>query len=173
MSIQPGRILILILLLIVFSLGVACAKAPREEWQPPDKIMDAIGVKSGMVIGEPGAGRGYMTFYLAERVGKSPDRDGAGRSFPVPGWTGARTRRNAAVVVIRSTGSRHAADARMANIAVTPITVASGWTLIVSEAIASVATNRCARRFWTKRYGKMFRIFSATRNASKKNTNAD
>ena len=31
--------------------------------------MDAIGVKPGMVIGEPGAGRGYMTFYLAERVG--------------------------------------------------------------------------------------------------------
>jgi ubiquinone/menaquinone biosynthesis C-methylase UbiE len=32
--------------------------------------MDSIGVKPGMVIGEPGAGKGYFTFYLAERVGE-------------------------------------------------------------------------------------------------------
>ena len=31
--------------------------------------MDAIGVKEGMVIGEAGAGRGWFTFYLSERVG--------------------------------------------------------------------------------------------------------
>ncbi len=41
----------------------------RETWQPPNEIMDAVGVKPGMVIGEAGAGRGYFTFYLAERVG--------------------------------------------------------------------------------------------------------
>jgi len=55
--------------MIVFSTGGSIARSPREEWQPPDKIMDAIGVNPGMVIGEPGAGSGYMTFYLAERVG--------------------------------------------------------------------------------------------------------
>jgi ubiquinone/menaquinone biosynthesis C-methylase UbiE len=66
---QLCRTLILSLLLIFFSTGVSNARSPREEWQPPDKIMDAIGVKPGMVIGEPGAGIGYMTFYLAERVG--------------------------------------------------------------------------------------------------------
>jgi len=39
-----------------------------EEWekrlnrqQPPVKIMDATGMKPGMVIGEVGAGRGRMT----------------------------------------------------------------------------------------------------------------
>ena len=69
MNIQLSRTLVLSLLLIIFSIGVSYAQSPREEWQPPDKIMDAIGVKPGMVIGEPGAGRGYMTFYLAERVG--------------------------------------------------------------------------------------------------------
>jgi ubiquinone/menaquinone biosynthesis C-methylase UbiE len=68
-KIQLGRILVLHLLLTSFSIGVSRAQIPREEWQPPDKIMDAIGVKPGMVIGEPGAGSGYMTFYLAERVG--------------------------------------------------------------------------------------------------------
>jgi len=58
----------LLFVLVLFSSSYG--QTSREEWQPPDKIMDAIGVKPGMVIGEPGAGRGYMTFYLAERVGK-------------------------------------------------------------------------------------------------------
>ncbi len=47
-----------------------------EEWekrlnklQPPDKIMDAIGVKPGMVLGEIGAGTGRLTVWLADRVG--------------------------------------------------------------------------------------------------------
>jgi ubiquinone/menaquinone biosynthesis C-methylase UbiE len=39
--------------------------------QPPDKVMDAIGVKPGMVIGEIGAGRGRYTVYLARRVGET------------------------------------------------------------------------------------------------------
>ena len=41
----------------------------RETWQPPEKIMDAIGVRPGMRIGEAGAGKGYFTFPLARRVG--------------------------------------------------------------------------------------------------------
>lgn len=47
-----------------------------EEWekrlnklQPPEKIMDAIGVKPGMIVGEIGAGTGRMTVWLADRVG--------------------------------------------------------------------------------------------------------
>lgn len=39
--------------------------------QPPDKVMDAIGVKPGMVIGEVGAGRGRYTVHLAHRVGQT------------------------------------------------------------------------------------------------------
>ena len=42
----------------------------RETWQPPEQIMDSIGVKPGMIIGEAGAGQGYFTFYLARRVGE-------------------------------------------------------------------------------------------------------
>jgi ankyrin repeat protein/SAM-dependent methyltransferase len=47
-----------------------------EEWekktfikQPPEKVMDAAGVKQGMIIGEVGAGRGRFTMHLARRVG--------------------------------------------------------------------------------------------------------
>lgn len=48
-----------------------------EEWekktfvnQPPEKVMDAAGIKPGMVIGEVGAGRGRFTMFLAKRVGE-------------------------------------------------------------------------------------------------------
>ena len=48
---------------------------PEEErqnrLQPPEKIMDAIGLKPGMVIGEVGAGWGRFTVYLARRVGNN------------------------------------------------------------------------------------------------------
>ncbi|MFH0762209.1 MAG: class I SAM-dependent methyltransferase, partial [Bacteroidota bacterium] len=43
----------------------------EAERQPPKQIMDAIGVKPGMVIGEIGAGRGRFTVYLAREAGPS------------------------------------------------------------------------------------------------------
>lgn len=74
--------------LFVVALGVLAAlgQAPspdfaaREartlEWekrlaarQPPEKILDAIGVRPGMVIGEVGAGHGRFTLPLSGRVG--------------------------------------------------------------------------------------------------------
>lgn len=44
-------------------------QAARETWQPPERILDAIGVTLGMRVGEAGAGQGYFTFPLARRVG--------------------------------------------------------------------------------------------------------
>jgi SAM-dependent methyltransferase len=40
-----------------------------NERQPPEKVMEAIGVKPGMVVGEVGAGTGRVTVWLADRVG--------------------------------------------------------------------------------------------------------
>jgi ubiquinone/menaquinone biosynthesis C-methylase UbiE len=40
-----------------------------NERQPPIKVMDALGIKPGMTVGEVGAGRGRYTVYLADRVG--------------------------------------------------------------------------------------------------------
>jgi precorrin-6B methylase 2 len=37
--------------------------------QPPAKVIDTIGLKPGMVIGEVGAGGGRITLWLAQRVG--------------------------------------------------------------------------------------------------------
>jgi len=41
----------------------------RDTWQQPEKVLEVIGIKPGMVIGEPGAGSGYYTFRLARKVG--------------------------------------------------------------------------------------------------------
>ena len=41
----------------------------RDAWQQPDRVMDTLGVKSGSVVGDIGAGGGYFTFHLAQRVG--------------------------------------------------------------------------------------------------------
>jgi len=70
----------LVLILLAFSGRVALLNAQSdlsegwekkamEELQPPKKIMDAIGIKPGMIIGEIGAGRGRFTVYLAREVG--------------------------------------------------------------------------------------------------------
>jgi len=43
----------------------------NKERQPPEKVMDAIGLKAGMTIGEIGCGRGRYTVHLAKRVGNN------------------------------------------------------------------------------------------------------
>lgn len=43
--------------------------AERDVWQRPVEVMDALGAKSGSVVADIGAGPGYFTFRLAERVG--------------------------------------------------------------------------------------------------------
>lgn len=45
--------------------------AHRDAWQRPNEVMDALGIKSGSVVGDIGAGGGYFTFHFAERVGPS------------------------------------------------------------------------------------------------------
>lgn len=45
-------------------------KNVNEKLQPPEKVMDAIGVKPGMTIGEIGVGYGRYTVHLARRVGE-------------------------------------------------------------------------------------------------------
>ena len=44
-------------------------EVPHNSIQPPEKVMQSIGVKPGMFIGEIGAGRGRYAVKLAEKVG--------------------------------------------------------------------------------------------------------
>jgi SAM-dependent methyltransferase len=41
----------------------------RDRDHQPERVMDAVGLRGGMVVGEVGAGYGYFTFWLARRVG--------------------------------------------------------------------------------------------------------
>ncbi len=69
------RQLVRVTAFIVAAYAITTPPAPclgqvgRETWQPPEKILDAIGVRPGMRVGEAGAGQGYFTFPLARRVG--------------------------------------------------------------------------------------------------------
>ncbi len=52
-------------------LGFSVGQVSRDRIHQPKKVMDAVGLREGMVIGEVGAGSGYFTFHLARRVGDS------------------------------------------------------------------------------------------------------
>jgi len=41
----------------------------RDAWEKPQEVMDVLGIKSGSVVADVGAGEGYFTFHLAARVG--------------------------------------------------------------------------------------------------------
>lgn len=44
-------------------------RSERETEEQPDKALDAIGITKGMTVGDVGAGAGYMSWRMAERVG--------------------------------------------------------------------------------------------------------
>ncbi len=76
--VRMGRIAVFVMLLAAAFLLAQERTFQVEGWekglnrrQPPVKIMDTIGMKPGMVIGEIGAGRGRMTMWIADRVGDS------------------------------------------------------------------------------------------------------
>ena len=61
-----------VLSIVILVAGAAQYDNPsRDKIEQPDKVMEATGVKPGMVVGEVGAGRGYFTFWLAKGVGQS------------------------------------------------------------------------------------------------------
>ena len=64
------KFLLIFLLLAALNLGAGDWDwQSRDTWQKPNKVLETVGVKPGMVIGEPGAGQGYFTLKLARKVG--------------------------------------------------------------------------------------------------------
>ena len=59
----------IVLIFVFLSNQLFAQHSQRDKLMQPELIMDTIGVKAGMVIGEIGAGEGYFTFKLAARVG--------------------------------------------------------------------------------------------------------
>jgi arsenite methyltransferase len=61
----------LILLCVALCLVPLRADDVRDKWHQPEKVMDLVGVRPGMIVGEVGAGHGYFTFKLSQRVGNT------------------------------------------------------------------------------------------------------
>jgi ubiquinone/menaquinone biosynthesis C-methylase UbiE len=60
------------LVVIIFVLFCVFLRADvRDNSHQPEKVMNVVGVKPGMVLGEVGSGHGYFTFHLSRRVGDS------------------------------------------------------------------------------------------------------
>ena len=57
--------------LVVVAPAGATEDSRRDARLQPERVLDAVGIRPGMVVGEAGAGRGYFTFKLARRVGAS------------------------------------------------------------------------------------------------------
>ena len=43
----------------------------RDDWQQPERVINALGIQQGEVIADLGAGGGYFTFRLADATGSS------------------------------------------------------------------------------------------------------
>jgi ubiquinone/menaquinone biosynthesis C-methylase UbiE len=63
-------VVIFIFMAGLFSLSIS-AQESREQREQPEKLLNIAGVKSGMIVGEAGAGDGFLTFFLSKRVGPS------------------------------------------------------------------------------------------------------
>jgi ubiquinone/menaquinone biosynthesis C-methylase UbiE len=59
------------LLFLIIPLTFLQGQSGRDNWQQPQRVLDSLGVREGMVIGEVGAGDGYFTYHLARRVGNN------------------------------------------------------------------------------------------------------
>ena len=75
---MPGHTRVVLTRVAVCAVAVALAMTTparatqddrRDARLQPERVMDAVGIRPGMVVGEAGAGRGYFTFKLARRVG--------------------------------------------------------------------------------------------------------
>lgn len=63
---RRGRLLSLTLLTCAI---LALAQDARDQWQRPAEVMDALQIQAGSRVADVGAGDGYFTLHLAERVG--------------------------------------------------------------------------------------------------------
>jgi ubiquinone/menaquinone biosynthesis C-methylase UbiE len=75
----------LLLVFFLANLSTSCAHQPwnidtyiqalerpeRDEYQQPEKVIDALDLKQGMVVADVGAGSGYFTRRLAQAVGNT------------------------------------------------------------------------------------------------------
>jgi len=67
--------LVFFFIFTILTIGQKVLSEPWEselnERQPPERVLNAIGIKPGMTIGEIGVGRGRYTVFIADKIGNS------------------------------------------------------------------------------------------------------
>lgn len=63
---------VLIIGFIAFGMLVSSGSAQhwRDQHEQPEKLLEIAGIETGMIIGEAGAGDGYLTFHISRRIGE-------------------------------------------------------------------------------------------------------
>ena len=72
-----SRLELVLSTIVAASLAFGCSAAKRfayegfdrDEWQQPERVIEALALEPGMQVADVGAGGGYFTFRLAEAVG--------------------------------------------------------------------------------------------------------
>ena len=73
------RINTVYLLILLCTLFASCSRlkqwayqgGDRDQWQQPDKVIEALQIRQGAEIADLGAGGGYFTFHLAKATGSA------------------------------------------------------------------------------------------------------
>jgi len=63
--------LFIVILILLITNSCFSQNSYRDRQMQPENIMDSVGIKPGMIIGEAGVGGGYFTFWLSKRVGET------------------------------------------------------------------------------------------------------
>jgi len=75
---KPIRKFVILFIVIVISQPIVTCQSQNDpdawehyhnSYQPPEKVLDSLGIKTGMVIAEIGSGRGRYAVHMAKRVG--------------------------------------------------------------------------------------------------------
>jgi ubiquinone/menaquinone biosynthesis C-methylase UbiE len=66
---DAAKFMFVLVCMIAVLAPFSSAQSRREQRQQPEKLLDIAGIKPGMIVGEAGAGEGFLTFFISRRIG--------------------------------------------------------------------------------------------------------
>ena len=68
---DAAKFFVILLCMMVLAAPLCSDQSRRVRRQQPEKLLDIAGIKPGMIVGEAGAGDGFLTFFISSRVGSA------------------------------------------------------------------------------------------------------
>jgi ubiquinone/menaquinone biosynthesis C-methylase UbiE len=66
---DAAKFLFVLVCMMILLAPLSPVQSWREQRQQPEKLMDIAGIEPGMIVGEAGAGDGFLTFFISRRIG--------------------------------------------------------------------------------------------------------